>query len=297
METSPQELLPNTNYHILGDSAYKCTTHVLTPFRDNGHLQKNRKCTTSSCHQHAYLLKGRFQILKHVNVYSTILIPKIIVACCVLHNICIMRIDDVDIEIEPIPHQEQIYNDRDCNVGVIKRSMAVCDHSGRFLHCYAGHVGSVHDQRVFRLSEVHGYLGDAEKFHDDCHIIGDSAYKLHENLLVPYRDNGHLTERQRNYNFCHASARIAIERAFGFLKGRFRSLLTVLPMRKVDLIPAHIIACCVLHNICLLRGDDLLIAVNEGDADNVPPNVQQDAAQVGAVKRDLICQRLLMRAV
>jgi len=178
---------------------------------------------------------------------------------------------------------------------------AVCDHSGRFLHCYAGNVGSVHDQRVFRLSEVNAYLGDAEKFYDNCHIIGDSAYKLHENLLVPYRDNGHLTERQKNYNFCHASARMAIERAFGLLKGRFRSLLTVLPMRRVDLIPAHIITCCILQNICLLRGDDLLIAVNEGDADNVnvnvPQNVQQDGAQVGAAKRDLICQRLLMRVV
>lgn len=175
---------------------------------------------------------------------------------------------------------------------------AVCDHSGRFIHCYAGHVGSVHDQRVFRLSEVHGYLGDPEKFYDDSHIIGDSAYKLHENLLAPYRDNGHLTERQKNYNFCHASTRMAIERAFGLLKGRFRSLLTVLPMRKVNLIPAHIIACCILHNISLLWGDDL-IAGNEGDSDNVniPRNDQQDGAQVGAAKRDLICQRLLIRNV
>lgn len=26
-------------------------------------------------------------------------------------------------------------------------------------------------------------------------IFDDMAYKLHENLLVPYRDNGHLTNR------------------------------------------------------------------------------------------------------
>lgn len=76
---------------------------------------------------------------------------------------------------------------------------------------------------MFRLSEVQSYLGDELKFPEDCHLVGDSAYKLHENLLVPYRDNGHLTERERNYNFCHASARIVIERAFGLLKGRFRS--------------------------------------------------------------------------
>lgn len=74
---------------------------------------------------------------------------------------------------------------------------------------------------MFRQSEIQYYLGDETKFPQDSHLVGDLAYKLHENLLVPYRDNGHLTERQRNYNFCQSSARIAIERAFGILKGRF----------------------------------------------------------------------------
>lgn len=174
----------------------------------------------------------------------------------------------------------------------------MCDHKAQFIHCYAGHVGSVHDQRVFRLSEVQSYLGDASKFPDDCHLVGDSAYKLHDNLLIPYKDNGHLTERQRNYNFCHASARIAVERSIGLLKGRFRSLLTVLAMKTVTLIPKHIIACCVLHNICLLRGDELVSDENEEVIDQ-DANIEQhhDAANVGNVKRDLICQRLRLRNV
>jgi len=71
--------------------------------------------------------------------------------------------------------------------------------------------------------------------------------------MVPYRDNGHLTQKQKNFNFCHFSARMAIERSFGFLKGWFRSLLTTLDMKRVDLIPKYIMACCVLHNICLLK--------------------------------------------
>jgi hypothetical protein len=68
---------------------------------------------------------------------------------------------------------------------------------------------------VFRLLEVQTYLGDESKFLEDCHLVGDQAYKLYENVLIPYRDNGHLTERQKNYNFCHVSARISIERTFG----------------------------------------------------------------------------------
>ncbi|XP_071576255.1 putative nuclease HARBI1 [Temnothorax nylanderi] len=103
---------------------------------------------------------------------------------------------------------------------------AVCDHERRFIHCVAGHVGSVHDQRVFRLSEVHNYLQDPRKFSNDSYLVGDAAYSLHENLMTPYRDNGHLTHKQKNYNFCHSSARMVIERTFGLLKGRFRSLLT-----------------------------------------------------------------------
>jgi len=93
---------------------------------------------------------------------------------------------------------------------------------------------------VFRLSEVHSHLGNISKFLQDCHLVGDQAYKLHENLLVPYRDNGHLTERQRNYDFSHAFARIVIERAFELLK--VRSLLTTLAIDRVDLIPMHIFA-------------------------------------------------------
>lgn len=48
---------------------------------------------------------------------------------------------------------------------------------------------------------------------------------------------------------------MAIERSFGLLKGRFRSLLTLLDMERVDLIPKFIIVCCVLHNKCLLNNE------------------------------------------
>lgn len=114
--------------------------------------------------------------------------------------------------------------------------------------------------------------------------------------MVPYRDNGHLTDRQKNYNFCHASARMAIERAFGLLKGRFRSLLTVLDMGRVDLIPEFILACCVLHNICLLQQDELPVLEVEFSENGYNNNRRRDQ-HVGSTKRDLICNNLLMRDV
>ncbi|KAJ1526584.1 hypothetical protein ONE63_008170 [Megalurothrips usitatus] len=180
----------------------------------------------------------------------------------------------------------------------------VCDHKARFVHCFVGHAGSLHDQRVFRLSPVQDFLDDENKFPDGCHLVGDSAYKLHENLMVPYRDNGHLTQRQKNFNFCLSSGRIAIERAFGLLKGRFRSLLHCLPMTDTAEVPDFVLACCVLHNLCILQGYELNETLTaeccERQAD--PLNVGQQAGQAAVqnaamAKRDEICARLILRNV
>ncbi|XP_025159373.1 putative nuclease HARBI1 isoform X2 [Harpegnathos saltator] len=162
----------------------------------------------------------------------------------------------------------------------------ICDHKARFTHGYIGHAGSVHDQHVFRQSEIQDALGNPEKFPDDSHLL-DAAYKIHDNLMVPYRDNGHLTERQKNYNFCHSSTRIAIERAFGTLKGRFRSLLHNLSMNRTDLIAHYILACCVMHNICILRNDDFDIVLLNNEVDNdIPRQVAADDT-TGVLKREL----------
>lgn len=65
--------------------------------------------------------------------------------------------------------------------------------------------------------------------------------------------------------------RQVIERAFALLKGRFRRL-KYLHMSCIDLIPYVILACCVLHNICLEGcDDDIRDFIDEGleqDCDN-----------------------------
>ncbi|KYN28153.1 Putative nuclease HARBI1 [Trachymyrmex cornetzi] len=134
---------------------------------------------------------------------------------------------------------------------------AVCDDRMRFTHIYVGNVGSVHDSRVFQLSAVQQYINDLTKFPNDTHIIGDAAYGLHQHLLDPYPDNGHLTQRQKNYNFCFSSIRMLIERAYAYLKWQWRSLLHVLAVNDLKFASYHIFTCCVLHNICLLQKDEL----------------------------------------
>lgn len=149
-------------------------------------------------------------------------------------------------------------------------------------------MGSVHDMRVFRLSNVENMFTD-ENFPNDSHILGDAAYRLTKHVMVPFKDNGHLTERQINLNKHLSAARMIVERSLGLLKGRFRSILDTLPMRRTDLIPKYIIACCILHNICLLNNDviDIPIIINEPNI--VLPQVENIREQrEGIDKRNAI---------
>lgn len=59
-------------------------------------------------------------------------------------------------------------------------------------------------------------------FSNETCMIRDSAYPLLPWLVLPFRDNGHLTViQQSEFNFLHSSTRMPVEKAFGYLKGRF----------------------------------------------------------------------------
>lgn len=131
----------------------------------------------------------------------------------------------------------------------------ICDHETKFIDCYIGEVGSVHDATMLRRSDFYGKLSNKELgLSNDEHILGDKAYPLQINLLTPYKDTGHLTQRHRDFNTRLSRSRVTIERSFGLLKGRFRRL-RYLDMKKLELIPVLIFACCILHNVCVDQKD------------------------------------------
>lgn len=72
-------------------------------------------------------------------------------------------------------------------------------------------------------------------------------------LLSPFRDNGHLTGPQINYNRKHAQTHQVIERALGLLKGRW-SRLKYIKMENVKEVPSMVSAACV-HNFCLIADE------------------------------------------
>lgn len=130
---------------------------------------------------------------------------------------------------------------------------AVSDDRLIFRDCSVGEVGSMHDARVFRRSELSRKMIDA-RFPRDSHLVGDAAYPIGPHLMTPYKDNGHLSPEEQLYNKTLSKARSCVERAFGLLKGRFRRLQG-LETQRADLRVSIVMMGCVLHNACLLFGD------------------------------------------
>ncbi|XP_071651213.1 uncharacterized protein [Temnothorax longispinosus] len=96
------------------------------------------------------------------------------------------------------------------------------NHKIKFIDVFIGYPGSVHDARVLKNSTIYADL--RQLCGDNYILLGDSAYPCLSQLIVPYKDNGHLTRRQRTFNQKLSSSRVIIENAFGCLKQRFRQL-------------------------------------------------------------------------
>jgi len=162
----------------------------------------------------------------------------------------------------------------------------ICNERLEFIHCYTGQVGSVHDMRVFRLSNFEKMCTE-NYFPHDSHILGDAAYRLTKYIMIPFKNNGHLSERQIIFNKRLSSARTMVERSLGLLKGRFQSLLDTLPMYRTDLIPKYIIG--------LLQKDmiDIPVIVNEC---NYTDDSLKDTQADGIDKRNAIMYSLSQNA-
>ncbi|KAJ8304911.1 hypothetical protein KUTeg_018494 [Tegillarca granosa] len=130
---------------------------------------------------------------------------------------------------------------------------AVVREDMRFTDVFTGFPGKVHDARILKESPLYNMAKNMDR---NFHILGDSAYPNLPWLLVPFRDNGHLTYAQKTFNKTHSSIRSNVERAFGQLKGRFTRLQSV-NQRDIRTIVQTILTGCVLHNICIINHDDM----------------------------------------
>ena len=87
--------------------------------------------------------------------------------------------------------------------------------------------------------------------------------------MKPFPETG--DRDQHRFNFLLSSTRMAVERAFGLLKGRFR-IIHKQQDTRLENICNVVAACCILHNFCILSGDNpdddwMTLEGDDGDGD------------------------------
>lgn len=87
-------------------------------------------------------------------------------------------------------------------------------------------------------------------------LIGDAAYPMRPWFYSPFKgEKEGLSRSKSHWNIIQSSTRMAVERAFGILKGRWRILLKRIDM-PLEHVPDLVTACICLHNLCIIHGDE-----------------------------------------
>lgn len=176
------------------------------------------------------------------------------------------------------------------------------DADKKFIDVCTGFPGSLHDARVFRISNLFARAENDEILTEPVRningvqvgpqLLGDGAYPIKPWLMKPYPRIGHLTRSQRNFNRQLSKLRVNVENAFGFLKGRWRCLGTGALYEDIDLVPHTIIACCILHNICIDMNDNYDTS-DDDDDDSDNDDDCRDRDNAGQTVREAIRQHLV----
>lgn len=206
-------------------------------------------------------------------------------------------LDGCHINIKAPSSTQADYVDRTQKHSVIL--IAVCLPDKSFSYIQVGFPGSAHDSRVLKSTSLYKKIqnGDPNYFpSSQYHIVGDSAFGVQKHLMVPFKNSGNLSQAQIRFNTKLSKARVTIENAFGFLKGRFRRLKHV--DADIARIPKIIKACCVLHNISITQPDEINILEREGLVDDTFEHFSSSLSsalprdQAGVLKRQAIVAML-----
>lgn len=123
----------------------------------------------------------------------------------------------------------------------------VVDDNLMVISAQTGWPGCAHDARVLRNSDLFDKAETGVYIPQDRHLLGDFAYPLKQWLITPFRDNVHLTDREKTFNKIVSSCRQTVERAIGHIKGRFRRLREV-TFHSIKDRCEIVMAGCRLHN-------------------------------------------------
>lgn len=127
------------------------------------------------------------------------------------------------------------------------------DPKGIFTDVCIGWPGSMPDDQVLEKSAL--YERANRGLLKDVRVTGNSGYPLLDWVLVPYT-HPNLTWTQHAFNEKIGEIQKTAKDAFMRLKGRWTCLQKRTEVKLQDL-PAVLGACCVLHNICEMNGEEM----------------------------------------
>ncbi|XP_044983667.1 uncharacterized protein LOC123450545 [Hordeum vulgare subsp. vulgare] len=176
---------------------------------------------------------------------------------------CIGAIDGTHVRVGVTKAVEHSFRGR--KAFITQNVMAAVDFDLRFTYVLAGWEGSAHDATILAdaLTRERGLQVPPGKFY-----LVDAGYGAKPGYLPPFRGvRYHLNEwgnnRDQNdkelFNLRHSSLRVMVERAFGYLKRRFKILDDAKPFFTFSVQVDIVIDCCVLHNYALSQGIDEFI--------------------------------------
>ncbi|XP_040999044.1 protein ALP1-like [Juglans microcarpa x Juglans regia] len=129
----------------------------------------------------------------------------------------------------------------------------VVNPKGVFTDVCVGWPGSMPDDQVLEKSALYQRANGG--LLKGVWIVGGSGYPLLDWVLVPYT-HANLTWPQNAFNEKIGEIQRVAKEAFGRLKGRWSCLQKRTEVKLQDL-PVVLGACCVLHNICELRNEEM----------------------------------------
>lgn len=129
----------------------------------------------------------------------------------------------------------------------------VVDPRGIFTDICIGWPGSMPDDEVLEKSAL--YQRGTQGSLNGVWVVGNSGYPLLDWLLVPYTQQN-LTWTQHAFNEKIGEIQGVAKDAFARLKGRWSCLQKRTEVKLQDL-PIVLGACCVLHNICEMKGESM----------------------------------------
>lgn len=143
--------------------------------------------------------------------------------------------------------------------------MGLVDSNYRFIWGTCGFPGNSHDAIVFQSTKLWSDIRESEFLPPIAKVIGgvtvppivlgDSAFPFQTWLMKPF-SNAVLTPKQRYFNYRLSRARMVTEGCYGQMKGRWRVTLRKNESSKEE-VKTTTLACMVLHNICIDRGETL----------------------------------------